>query len=111
MISREPYHDILRDMRDACEEAVERGELQKTSDGKYIAPDYWLSIAVWPRPAVELGNEDNSSTDKHATKEAAQAVCRLLRKNGLGGDGKIFPIATSVEPVFATKTIAEGGAL
>jgi len=84
----------------ACEEAVERGELKKLPNGKYLSPSGWKSIAVWPKPAVNLMSEDNSSTDNHHSKEAAEAVCRFLRREGFGGDRKIFPLETRVEAIF-----------
>jgi hypothetical protein len=84
----------------ACEEAVERGELKKLPNGNYLSPSGWKSIAVWPKPAVNLMSADNSSTDTHGTQEAARAMCLMLRRNGCGGDGKIFPLETRVEPIF-----------
>lgn len=56
------------------------------------------SIVVWP-PEVSCGNADNSSEDMHRSKEAAEAVCRGVMREGLGGEGKIFPISVRVEPV------------
>lgn len=56
------------------------------------------SIVVWPAE-VSCGNADNSSVDTHRSKEAAEAVCRGVMREGLGGEGKIFPISVQVEPV------------
>lgn len=63
------------------------------------APTKWRSIAVWP-DTIKVGNEvgKNESDDTHDSREAAQAVCDLLQKHGFGGDGKVFPISTRVEP-------------
>lgn len=55
----------------------------------------WESVAVWP-PAVSTGNDPNISTDKHAKEDSALAVCKALREEGLGGEGKIFPLETYV---------------
>lgn len=56
------------------------------------------SIVTWP-DTVPLGNADNTSTDTHDSKEMALAVVRGIMREGLGGEGKIFPLAVSVEPV------------
>lgn len=58
----------------------------------------WKSIAVWP-PEVKCGNVNNESSDTHETQGQAEAVCRGLRREGYGGQGKIFPISTRVEEV------------
>ena len=55
----------------------------------------WESIALWPKE-VSTGNDPNVSTDKHATEAHAIAVCNTLKEEGLGGEGKIFPITTRV---------------
>jgi len=61
----------------------------------------WRSIAIWPN-TIKVGNTigKNESDDIHATREAAEAVCNLLRKHGFGGNGEVFPISTRVEPVW-----------
>jgi hypothetical protein len=56
------------------------------------------SIVVWPLE-VSCGNADNSSVDTHRDKLAAEAVCRGIMREGLGGMGQIFPISVRVEPV------------
>lgn len=58
------------------------------------------SIAVWP-DTIKVGNVEgkNESVDTHETKGQAEGVCRLLERQGFGGDGKVFPISTRVEPV------------
>jgi|SRR6185369_3870096 len=53
----------------------------------------FISKAWWPE-TVNLGNEFNSSTDKHPSFASALAVCKLLREQGFGGEGKIFPTNT-----------------
>lgn len=56
------------------------------------------SIAVWP-DTIKVGNGKNESVDTHDTQGQAEGVCRLLKKHGFGGDGKVFPLSTRVEPV------------
>ena len=61
-------------------------------------------VAVWP-DAIRVGNVvgKNESDDTHDSKEQAEAVCKLLEKEGFGGDGNVFPISTRVEPVFESE--------
>ena len=54
------------------------------------------SIVLWP-DCVSTGNTPNESVDYHHTRAAAKHVCRYIEENGLGGEGKIFPISTRVE--------------
>ena len=55
----------------------------------------WKSNAEWDK---SLGFENNVTTDTHHTRGAAEAVCNMLERDGLGGDRKHFPIKTWVEP-------------
>lgn len=55
----------------------------------------WMSCARWPH---KHGFQNDLTTDKHDTKEAAQAVCDMLMLHGLGGDRIHFPFETWVEP-------------
>lgn len=66
----------------------------------------YRSIAVWP-DTIKVGNVvgKNESDDTHDTKEQAEGVCRLLRKHGFGGEGKVFPVSTRVEPVEPTVSV------
>lgn len=57
------------------------------SDATDCSPVGWKSIAWWP-DTVSLLNEENTSEDKHHSEEAADAVCRALRREGLGGGRK-----------------------
>lgn len=60
----------------------------------------YKSIAQWRKNEVKhLGNTNNISEDTHDTKEQAEAVCRMLERDGFGGNGQIFPIRTWIEPV------------
>ena len=52
----------------------------------------WSSNAEWPKGSVSLPIDPPVSTDFHKTEEQADAVCDALRKHGLGGEGKIFPL-------------------
>lgn len=62
-------------------------------------PRRWRSVAVWPASVTGLGNIQNESTDEHETESKAQFICGMLRRQGLGGEGKIFPLSTRVEPI------------
>lgn len=55
------------------------------------------SIVLWPEE-VSTGKIPNESRDSHRSKHAAEVVCGRLEAEGLGGEGKIFPISTRVEP-------------
>ena len=61
----------------------------------------WTSNAQWPEGSVCQVRANNTSTDSHLTKAAAQAVCRMLERDGLGGEGKVFPLRTWVEDISA----------
>ena len=54
----------------------------------------WKSIAKWDSCH---GFYNNETTDEHETKEQAESVCRLLERDGLGGERIHFPISTRVE--------------
>jgi hypothetical protein len=56
----------------------------------------WESWARWP--AGVMGNREQNSMDEHDTREQAEAVCRMLERDGFGCAGTIFPIATWVLP-------------
>lgn len=59
------------------------------------------SIAVWP-DTIKVGNVEgkNESVDTHDSKEAAEAVCSMLKKYGFGGEGKVFPVSVRVEEIL-----------
>ena len=59
--------------------------------------DRYRSIVLWP-DSVSTGKIPNESTDEHPSKEHAEAVCGMIERHGLGGDGEVFPISTRVEP-------------
>lgn len=56
----------------------------------------FLSVAEWDSCH---GFQDNKTTDTHATFEQAEAVCRMLENDGLGGERCHFPIKTYVKEV------------
>lgn len=59
----------------------------------------WISKAYWPEEVnVGCSTDENSTTDSHRTKEAAEYVCRMLKSGGLGGERKHFPTKTEVYP-------------
>ncbi len=60
--------------------------------------ELWQSIVLWP-DEVCLGRIPNESMDTHWSREAAEAVCRGIERNGLGGNRQIFPISTRVERI------------
>ena len=58
----------------------------------------WSSHAEWPEGvycSATFG--DNTTTDRHHSKQAAQWVCNELERNGFGGDNKNYPIRTWIE--------------
>jgi len=61
----------------------------------------WRSCSRWP---VTLGFLENQlTTDTHDTREQADAVCQMLKRDGLGGEGRIFPEETWIEEVKPQK--------
>lgn len=57
----------------------------------------YQSNVQWPKGQYPFGND--ISTDKHHSREAAEAVCGALEREGWGCEGKIFPIKTWVSEV------------
>jgi hypothetical protein len=55
------------------------------------------SFAEWPKGTLCLG--DTVTTDSHYSEKEALSVCRILEREGFGGNGKVFPIKTWVEPI------------
>ena len=51
----------------------------------------WKSCAEWQNFPI--------SYDKHYTKEQAECVCKMLQRDGMGGEGKEFPIRTWIEKI------------
>lgn len=61
----------------------------------------FMSIATWD-PCH--GFYKNQTTDTHETKGQAEAVCKLLKKEGLGGEKIHFPIKTYIEEICPPHT-------
>lgn len=73
-------------------------EILGSSSYTRLKPQRARSVVVWP-DTVNVGSasSENESVDEHDSPEAAYAVCRMLKQNGFGGEGKVFPISTRVE--------------
>ena len=56
----------------------------------------WTSNAEWPDTIPVQSDGTRITTDSHDTKEQAEGVCRLLKKEGWSFRG-VFPIRTWVE--------------
>lgn len=65
---------------------------------KPVKQQRYKSIVVWP-DEVSTGKIPNESTDNHRNRRAAEFVCRKIKEVGLGGEGKVFPISTRIEPI------------
>jgi len=50
----------------------------------------WKSIAIWP---------DTNEVKTHETQEQAIGVVRLLKTQGYGGMGEVFPLACYVKEI------------
>lgn len=58
----------------------------------------WTSNAEWPESSgVTDSYGKNESSDYHESEDAARIVCRMLERDGLGGENRVFPIMTWVE--------------
>ena len=60
----------------------------------------WQSNAEWD---PKHGFPDNITTDQHNTEGQADAVCRRLQREGLGGERIHFPVRTWVSEVGGAK--------
>ena len=56
----------------------------------------WTSWAEWPKGHIVGASPENTTSDTHETREAAEAVCAMLRRDGLGGERCHFPVRTWV---------------
>lgn len=52
----------------------------------------YQSNALWPDGVCSTKYGDNISTDTHETVHQSAAVCRALRRDGFGGERKVFPL-------------------
>ena len=55
----------------------------------------YKSHAQWQTGVCD--SMDNHTCDNHDTPEQAHGVCKMLAKEGFGGDNKVYPIRTWVE--------------
>lgn len=65
---------------------------------------YFRSCAEWPTGLIY---GDNTTMDRHDTKDQAEAVCKMLERNGLGGERCHFPVRTWTEEVPDTSPTKE----
>jgi hypothetical protein len=56
----------------------------------------WQSHALWPGGTVTDNFGKCESHDNHYSKKEAEIVCKMLERDGLGGEGNVFPIKTWV---------------
>ena len=70
------------------------------------SPVGWRSCAQWPDGLLSFSytGHENTTRDRHDTEEQAAAVCRMLEKQGLGGERIHFPTRTWVEPILPENT-------
>jgi len=55
----------------------------------------YQSRCQWP--SGTLGTDGDISTDDHYSREEAEGVCTLLKKEGFGGMRRVFPIRVWVQ--------------
>lgn len=56
----------------------------------------FTSCAEWPADTFTASDGSHVSTDTHHTAEEADAVCRMLARDGFGGRG-VRPLRTWVD--------------
>ncbi len=63
----------------------------------------WRSCAQWPDGILRFSYEghNNTTRDRHGSREQAEGVCTLLHRDGLGGERIHFPVRTWVEPIHS----------
>lgn len=86
----------------STEKEVDEDEAQVNTEwANDRVPKTWRSVVVWPAEIV-VGSiaGKNESSDVHNSEEAAACVCSLLRREGFGGNGSVFPLSTRVEPIW-----------
>ena len=57
----------------------------------------FISHAQWPKGSIVQKRANDCTCDWHFTYASAKAVCNMLERDGLGGEGNIFPIKTWIE--------------
>jgi hypothetical protein len=68
----------------------------------------FISHAQWPEGVIRQKRANDHTIDVHATEEACRAVCRMLERDGLGGEGKIFPLKTWIEDTLDPEDTKKG---
>lgn len=61
--------------------------------------EIYISNAKWPLEVYRGMDGKGISTDTHESLEGAIAVCRALKRDGFGGQGKEFPLDVWVEKI------------
>lgn len=69
--------------------------------------EQYQSNALWPDGVCRSKWGDNISTDVHESLEHSAAVCRGLRREGFGGEGKIFPLCVWTSKVQQPPVLPE----
>lgn len=66
------------------------------------SPIGFLSCVQWPDGLLSFAYEDHGNTtrDRHDTREQAEAVCKMIEREGLGGERCHFPVKTWVEEIL-----------
>jgi len=59
----------------------------------------WKSFAEWTPETYTNHCGTHISEDSHYDKGAALSVCRLLERDGFGGDNESYPVKTWVEEI------------
>ena|SRR5215217_6011601 len=67
---------------------------------KYDGAKSVKSVAIWPEGTL-CYRADQRSDDENHNFECARAICQRLRREGFGGDRKIFPVEVFVEVTHA----------
>ncbi len=57
----------------------------------------FYSCAVWPKGTFRC--QGDYTEDSHSSEAQAEGVCALLRREGAGGERKVFPLDTWVVPL------------
>lgn len=70
----------------------------------------YQSVVVWNSNEVSLSEVDANgnciSRDDHESYESAEAVCEGIKREGFGGNNKIFPLDAFVEIYIDDKLVA-----
>ena len=79
--------------------------------GASCSPLGFRSCAEWPPGHIYFAERPNTTTDRHDTREQAEAVCEMLQARGLGGERIHFPVKTWIEEIFPENATVEGPAV